>query len=149
MKNATLKVGIDKPTAVSVTVPYLEAVTQADIEARYRVKFAGEVSAESLAVLTRQLDRTHRIESQERSGARDVVKDNSGKTEAEIAALVAPVVANYDPFANAARGRSAGPKEAIVDAPKGMTKAMLEEIAKQALAGGVKLVFRTTSTKQG
>jgi hypothetical protein len=93
MKQAEIKVGGRGVPAIKVLGNLAE-----------NVEDAIALSRNNPAVLVRCFNRGLRIEYQEKSGARDALKE--GKSQTEVQALVT----NYDPTAVAARTRK--PKEA-------------------------------------
>lgn len=120
MKTATLRVGVkgQKP----FNVPVRTAENLEDVK---------ELAKNSAEVVTRCFNRGFRIESQERSGARDAFRE--GKSEPEIAQMVA----TYDPTQVVAR--SSGPrKPKEIKLVKGKKSYTPEEISALLAASGVK-----------
>jgi hypothetical protein len=122
MKTATLRVGTKG--AKPYTVPVRTAESLEDVQ---------ELSKRDVGVVIRCFNRGFRIESQERSGARDAFRE--GKNEKEIA----DIVAAYDP--TKVVPRSAGPrKPKEVKLVKGKKSYTPEEIQALLAGSGVKNV---------
>lgn len=121
MKTETLRVGA-KGTREAVKVPVRIAENLEDMNA---------LAKSNLGVVIRCFNRGFRIESQERSGAREKFRENG--TVEEIAALVA----NYDP--TVVHPRATGPrKPAEIKLTKGKKTYTPEEMAALLAAAGVK-----------
>jgi hypothetical protein len=121
MKTESLRVGA-KGTREAVKVPVQIAENLEDVQA---------LSKGELGVVIRCFNRGFRIESQERSGARE--KFREGGTPEEIAQLVA----TYDP--TVVRPRTAGPrKPAEIKLTKGKKSYTPDELSALLAAAGVK-----------
>lgn len=120
MKIGKLRVGA-KGTREAVTVPVREAENVDDME---------ELSNGSADVVVRCFNRGWRIESQERSGAREAFRE--GKTEAEIASIVA----GYDPTVVKPRAPRA-PK--VVELTPGKETYSRDELAALLAAKGIQV----------
>lgn len=121
MKTETLRVGA-KGTREAVKVPVQIAENLEDVQ-----KLAGG----QLAVVIRCFNRGFRIESQERSGAREAFRENKPVED------IAKLVATYDP--NAVRARATGPrKPAEIKLAKGKKSYTPDELASLLAAAGIK-----------
>lgn len=122
MKTSNLRVGA-KGERKAITVPVRTAETLEDMN---------DLSKGTLAVVLRCFNRGYRIESQERSGAREAFRE--GKPEAEIANLVA----TYDSTAVRPRGEGRPRKPVEVKLTKGKKSYTPDELAALLAAAGVK-----------
>lgn len=121
MKQDKLKVGV-KGTRPAEVVPVNLAENLEDMQ---------KLSHGNLGVVIRCFNRGFRIESQERSGARDAFRE--GKDNAAIAALVA----GYDP--TVVHPRTVGPRKPVeVKLAKGKKSYTPEELANILANAGIK-----------
>lgn len=121
MKTETLRVGA-KGTREAVKVPVKIAENLEDMNT---------LTKGNLAVVIRCFNRGFRIESQERSGAREAFRENKSPDE------IAKLVAEYDP--TVVHPRSTGPrKPAEIKLTKGKKTYTPEEMAALLAAAGVK-----------
>jgi hypothetical protein len=121
MKTESLRVGVkgDRP---AVKVPVRIAETLEDVQV---------LTKGQLPVFLRMFNRGFRIESQERSGAREAFRE--GQPEENIAKLVA----DYD--ATVVRPRVAGPRKPVeVKLQKGKRSYSPDELAALLQAAGIK-----------
>lgn len=130
MKDGSLKIGTKGGPQVSV--PIAEPENIEDVRT---------LSRGSEIVVLRCFTRGWRIENQERSGARDYVRENGGKLEeAELAKGAAKIVAEYDPTKVAERlGRPRAPKK--VTLPAGVKSMTPDKLAELLAAQGVEVVM--------
>ena len=132
MKTGSLKIGGKGVKAVTVPVQTPENLEDLSSLAKGNVE-----------VITRWATRGHRIESQERSGARDLLKELRAKTPAlsdeEITTEVAKLVADYDATQKAARGGPREKKPVVIKTSGG--KLDMASFRAQLEAAGVKLQF--------
>lgn len=127
MKTESLRVGA-KGAREAIKVPVRIAENLEDMQA---------LTKGNLGVVLRCFNRGFRIESQERSGAREKFRENG--TPEEIAKLVA----EYDP--TVVRPRVAGPrKPAEVKLQKGKKSYTPEELGALLAAAGIKANLVTT-----
>lgn len=121
MKTESLRVGA-KGTREAIKVPVRIAESIEDMQT---------LAKGNLGVLIRCFNRGFRIESQERSGAREAFRDNKGPEE------IAKLVAEYDP--TVVRPRASGPrKPAEVKLQKGKKSYTPEELGALLAAAGIK-----------
>lgn len=134
MKNdGKLKIG-GKGVA-AVTVPIREPENLEDLN---------ELAKGDIKVITRWATRGHRIESQERSGARDRLKElrAEGKLdETAITAEIAKLVFDYDATAQAARGGPRTRKPVVIKTTNG--KVDMSSFLAQLAAAGIKVSLDT------
>lgn len=131
MKTANLKVGVKGVPAV--TVPIRDPETLEDLQT---------LSKGSLEVLIRWARRGFRIECQERSGARDAVReagaagqaDDAGK--AALTTRVGQIVAAFDP--TVVTPRATGPRPPVQLKVQKGKKYSQEELAALLTAAGIK-----------
>jgi hypothetical protein len=133
MKTRTLKIGGKGVTAVTVPLQQPENVEELTTAAKGNVE-----------VIMRWANRGRAIEHQERSGARDKLKElraiTPALTDDEITKQVGALVAGYDPTVAAARGGPRERKPVTIVAPKG-GKLTMDDFRKQLEAAGVKINF--------
>ena len=93
-------------------------------------------------MIQRWANRGFRIESQERSGARDKLKElrAANTEEAEVQKAIAELVSNYDPTQKAARGGPRGPKQVTIKTGKG-GKIDAASFVEQLKAAGINVNF--------
>lgn len=131
MKTEDLRVG--GKGVEPVTVPVRQAENIDDLST---------LAKGNAEVITRWANRGYRIECQERSGARDALKEGreKGVDTATLTAEVAKIVAEYDPTAKAARGGPRERKPITIKAGAG-GKVSMEDFLAQLAAAGVKVNF--------
>lgn len=131
MKTEKLKVG-GKGIA-PVTVPVRQAENIDDLS---------QLAKGNVDVITRWANRGYRIECQERSGARDALKEGreAGKDDQTLTSEIAKVVEEYDPTAKAARGGPRERKPITIKAGAG-GKVSMDDFLAQLAAAGVKVNF--------
>ncbi len=122
MKQVNLKVGAKSTGRPSVVVPCNVAENVEDMSA---------LAKNSVPVIVRCFNRGFRIESQERSGAREAFK--GGQTVDQIAAIVA----GYDPTAVVERARGPKPPKEI-KLQKGKKSYTPDEISALLAQAGIK-----------
>lgn len=127
MKTVPLKIGAKGGDRKPIKVPCQLAESTEDMT---------KLSKGNLAVMTRCFNRGYRIESQERSGAREAFK--AGKPDAEIAALVN----DYDPTKVAERVPGA-PRTKTVKLTAAQTKLPAEQLLELLKAQGVNVQLAT------
>ena len=127
-----LKVGAKGLAAV--TVPVKEAENVEDLST---------LAKGDAAVIVRWANRGFRIESQERSGAREKLRElrQSGASDEEVTKQIAELVANYDPTQKAARGGPRGPKQVTIKTGKG-GKIDAASFVEQLKAAGINVNFQ-------
>jgi hypothetical protein len=124
MRQETLKVGVSNGDSVKVNIELPETRTE-----------LGTVSKSDDAVLLRWGRRAMRIEMQERTGARDIIRKHPKKNvetdesySKRVGPLVQKAINEYDPTASAVRG----PVVKTVEVPKGsMTPQMVKQLEEQ------------------
>lgn len=127
MKQGTIRIGVTD--GAKVKVPINEPETIDDLQ---------KLSRGSEQVLVRWATRGYRIECQERSGARDFVRENASLPEAELTRKTAEFVASYDPTKVVERtGRPRKP--VTVTVPKGKKSMSRDEVAAMLAAAGLKV----------
>lgn len=119
MKTANLKVGVKGKPAI--TVPIRDPETLEDLQT---------LSHGSLEVLIRWARRGFRIESQERSGARDAFRD--GRTQEAVAAIVNA----FDP--TVVTPRATGPRKPVELKVQKGKRYTQEELAALLAGAGIK-----------
>jgi len=126
-----LKVGAKGVEGVSVPIREAENIDDLSQLARGNVD-----------VIVRWANRGFRIESQERSGARDALKEGrtAGKDTPTLTTEIAKLVADYDPTAKAARGGPRERKPITIKAGAG-GKLTMDDFRAQLEAAGVKINF--------
>jgi hypothetical protein len=126
MKSGKLRIGVKG--GAKVVVPIQEPETIDDVNT---------LSRGNLAVVLRCYTRGWRIENQERSGARDEVRDkkNASLDGEALTKLIAEKVQNYDPTAVAARGPKT-PKVIKLAVKKGQ-KLTTEQLSEMLAAQGI------------
>ncbi len=135
MKTVTLKIGAKGVNPVKVPLQKAENIDD-----------LSKLARGSVEVITRWANRGLAIEHQERSGARDRLRELRSKTgadalsEEQITADIAKIVAEYDPTVAAARGGPRERKPIEIKAGKG-GKISMEDFRAQLEAAGVKLNF--------
>lgn len=132
MKNdGKLKVGAKGLTAV--TVPVKEAENVEDLSTLAK----GDAS-----VIVRWANRGFRIESQERSGAREKLRElrTANASDEQVTSEISQLVANYDPTQKAARGGPRGPKQVTIKTGKG-GKIDAASFVEQLKAAGINVNF--------
>lgn len=134
MKTGTIKIGTKGYPAVKVPINEPENLDDLNSLAKGNPN-----------VIIRWAIRGHRIESQERSGARDTFRElrAAGKSDAEVTAECAKIVAEFDPTKSVKRGtsgRTRKPREVNIVTPAS-GKMTLDEFRKQLEAQGVKVNF--------
>ena len=121
MKTANLRVGA-KGERKAITVPVLIGENLEDVQ---------KLSRGKLEVLIRCFNRGFRIESQERSGARDAFRENKSAEE------IAKLVADYDP--TVVHPRIGGPRKPVeIKLAKGKKSYTPDELAALLAQHGVK-----------
>lgn len=127
MKQAKLKVGVKGVEPVIVPIDEPENVE--DLQ---------KLSKGDPKVLVRWATRGYRIECQERSGARDHVRDFSGKIPPEqLAKEVTEIIAKFDP--KVLQPRTGRPKKPVeVKLPKGQKTFTAADLAKILAESGIK-----------
>jgi chemotaxis response regulator CheB len=131
MKTENLKVGGKGIEAVTVPVRQAENIDDLSTLAKGNAE-----------VITRWANRGYRIECQERSGARDALKEGREKNVAteQLTSDIAKIVADYDPTEKAARGGPRERKPITIKAGAG-GKVSMEDFLAQLQAAGVKVNF--------
>jgi chemotaxis response regulator CheB len=131
MKTEQLKVG--GKGIEGVTVPVKQAENLDDLS---------NLAKGNVEVITRWANRGYRIECQERSGARDALKEgrDAGKDTPTLTTEIAKLVDEYDPTAKAARGGPRERKPVVIKAGAG-GKVSMEDFLAQLAAAGVKVNF--------
>jgi len=128
MKTVTLKVGA-KGERTAVAVPCQLAETLEDMQKLARNK---------IEVVIRMFNRGFRIESQERSGARESFRAG------DPIEVIAKKVADYDP--TVVQPRTTGPRPPkIVTVPKGKKSFTADEVAAMLAAAGIKATVQAAA----
>jgi hypothetical protein len=127
-------VRLHQETAIEkVVVPVKEAENVEDLST---------LAKSDANVIVRWANRGFRIESQERSGAREKLRElrAAGTPNEEVVRQISELVANYDPTAKAARGGPRGPKQVTIKTGKG-GKIDAASFVEQLKAAGINVNF--------
>jgi hypothetical protein len=128
------KLAVGAKGLTKVVVPVREAENIEDLS---------NLAKGNVEVITRWANRGFRIESQERSGAREKLRElrAANTDEAEVVRQISELVANYDPTQKAARGGPRGPKQVTIKTGKG-GKIDAASFVEQLKAAGINVNFQ-------